>query len=262
MENTTIRIGSCECRSTNLAVKVIRSALRDAFRDGLIHTNPAERVLNLKAEKASVEEGVYHNGTRKAPRTRKFRMAVFNLFWSVPGQRLSDLARLTWRNLDSTSMEIAFITGKTGKRMRIPIADALLAVIGKMPAGDNPDQPLFPKGHAIITKTGRVCSLSNQFYQLMAEVGLVPAREHRKFKNGRAGRRMLNELGFHCLRHTTTSLLKNAGTNSAVAEEFVGHESPAISRRYTHIETDTMRKAVNELPTVRISPKGNDQIFK
>ena len=134
--------------------------------------------------------------------------------------------------------------------MRIPIAEALLDFIARMPAGEHPAQPLFPKAHAIVTKTGRAVTLSNQFYDLMADVGLVEVRKRRRLRNGRSARRNLNELSFHCLRHTTTSLLKNAGTNSAVAEEFVGHDSPAISRLYTHIDADVKRKAINGLPRV------------
>jgi len=41
------------------------------------------------------------------------------------------------------------------------------------------------------------------------------------------------------LRHTATSLLKNAGVPAAVAMDIIGHESEAINRHYTHIETST-----------------------
>jgi len=57
-------------------------------------------------------------------------------------------------------------------------------------------------------------------------------------------------LSFHCLRHTATSLLKNAGVSDAIAMDIIGHESKAISANYTHIETNTKRKALNALPDV------------
>ena len=77
----------------------------------------------------------------------------------------------------------------------------------------------------------------------MADVGLMPARTHRKTGDGRSVKRAQNEISFHCLRHTATSLLKNAGVSDAVAQEFIGHDSPEISRNYTHIETSALRKA-------------------
>jgi len=51
-------------------------------------------------------------------------------------------------------------------------------------------------------------------------------------------------------RHTTTSLLKNAGVSPAIAEEFVGHDSAEMNRVYTHIELDAMKKAAGLLPDV------------
>jgi integrase len=119
-----------------------------------------------------------------------------------------------------------------------------------MPAGENPAQPLFPKAFEVITKNKRTAVLSNQFYNLMAQAGLVEPRSHRSRGIGKSVSRKLNELSFHCLRHTTTSLLKNAGTSSAISEEFVGHDSPAISRLYTHIDKEAMRKAINAVPKI------------
>lgn len=58
------------------------------------------------------------------------------------------------------------------------------------------------------------------------------------------------KVGFHSLRHTTTSLLKNAGVSPAIAEEFVGRDSAEMNRVHTHIELDAMKKAAGLLPDV------------
>ena len=92
--------------------------------------------------------------------------------------------------------------------------------------------------------------LSRQFYDLMAGVGLVKIRTYKKTGMGRSVKRTQNEISFHCLRHTATSLLKNAGVSEAVAQEFIGHDSPAISANYTHIETESLRKAAEILPDI------------
>ena len=47
--------GRVSVSSANHALKIVRSALRDAFRDGSIDTNPAERVRGIKGAKAAVE---------------------------------------------------------------------------------------------------------------------------------------------------------------------------------------------------------------
>jgi hypothetical protein len=51
---------------------------------------------------------------------------------------------------------------------------------------------------------------------------------------GRSGKRVGIELSFHSLRHATVSLLKDAGVPDAVVQALVGHESAAMSHRYTH----------------------------
>ena len=61
---------------------------------------------------------------------------------------------------------------------------------------------------------------------------------------------VVQEISFHALRHTATSLMKNAGVSSAIVQEFTGHDSPAISANYTHIETSALKKAAESLPDV------------
>jgi hypothetical protein len=44
--------------------------------------------------------------------------------------------------------------------------------------------------------------------------------------------------------------LKNAGVNDAVARDIIGHDSPAISAHYTHIDMAAKRKAVAAMANV------------
>jgi hypothetical protein len=39
-----------------------------------------------------------------------------------------------------------------------------------------------------------------------------------------------------------------------VARDIIGHDSPAVSAHYTHIELDTKRAALDKLPDVTTSP--------
>ncbi|HKB89648.1 MAG TPA: tyrosine-type recombinase/integrase, partial [Opitutaceae bacterium] len=67
---------------------------------------------------------------------------------------------------------------------------------------------------------------------------------------GRTAPRQRSEITFHSLRHTATSLLKNAGVSEAVTRDIIGHESAEISRHYTHIDEDTKRVALGKMPDV------------
>jgi integrase len=50
------------------------------------------------------------------------------------------------------------------------------------------------------------------------------------------------------LRHTAVSLLKDAGVPDAVVMALVGHESAAMSSRYTHVGKEALAKAAKTLP--------------
>ena len=112
------------------------------------------------------------------------------------------------------------------------------------------DAPVFPKAAAIAAV--RVGTLSNQFADILSSVGLVAERDHQKAEDGkgRDSERKASKLSFHCLRHTATSLLKNAGVSDVVAREIIGHDSPEISRVYTHIEKPALVDAMQKLPDV------------
>ena len=48
----------------------------------------------------------------------------------------------------------------------------------------------------------------------------------------------------------SNAFLKAAGVTDALAREIIGHESAAISRAYTHLNTEDIRPSINKLPDV------------
>ncbi|MGH7995109.1 MAG: tyrosine-type recombinase/integrase [Opitutaceae bacterium] len=170
------------------------------------------------------------------------------LFGLYTGQRLKDIARLTWQNIDTENKELRFVTAKTGRRMVIPLASPLLAQLQTTPAGDDPSAPLFPEAHAIASRDASDSRLSQQFHAILVAAGMAQPRSKEETGRGRSERRPVSEISFHSLRHTSTSLLKNAGVPEAVAMDIIGHASTAISRHYTHVETAAKRLALEKLP--------------
>jgi integrase len=89
-------------------------------------------------------------------------MAEFGPVWIVFGQRLADIAALTWDNLDLSKNEIRLRTRKTAKRIMVPIAKPLRQHIDSLPAGFQPGTPIHPKAFKIINRHGRSANLSKQ----------------------------------------------------------------------------------------------------
>ncbi|MBE7159224.1 MAG: tyrosine-type recombinase/integrase [Rhodospirillales bacterium] len=87
----------------------------------------------------------------------------------------------------------------------------------------------------------------------MSAVILAAVRSRKSTGAGHSAKRQSSEISFHALRHTATSLLKNTGVSDVVAREFIGHNSAAVSKHYTHIDTDTLRKAADRMPDLGLS---------
>ncbi len=140
-----------------------------------------------------------------------------------------------------------------GRRQILPLAKPRMDWIAESKlSSETPDAPLFPELFGSVERTGKVAWVSNKFYDLMTSASVVPKRDHLKSSEatGREGRRRQSELSFHSLRHTATSMIKNAGVSPAVVQEFVRHESKAASQQYTHIELDALRKAAEAIPQI------------
>jgi len=238
-------------RSTaNLSVKVLRICLGEAVRQGLLAVNPAVRVKLLKSTAESKRRAFTLTEIKRILKACddnvEWRGLV--LFGLYLGQRLGDLARLTWRAVDMENGEIAFSTRKTGRRVVLPLVQPLTDYLASLPVSDNPNAFIFPGA----ASAKRTASLSNQFREILVEAGLVQPlpRGHKSTGKGRSQAREASEISFHSLRHSAVTMLKAAGVSDFIARDIVGHESAAISRQYTHLTTDDQRAAMRRLPDV------------
>ena len=241
--------------TADLSLKVVRIALGSAVKKRLLPLNPA----------ASVEVIGGNSESKRRPFTldeikrilgacgddQEWRGLV--LFGLYIGQRLGDLARLTWRSINLETGEIAFTAGKTGRRIVLPLVQPLIDYLSELPSSDDPDAFIFPR----VGSAKRTSSLSNQFRDILVEAGLVEPRGHEKTKQGRNQARETSEISFHSLRHSAVTMLKAAGVSDFIAREIIGHESAAVSRQYTHLSTQDKRAAMQRLPDITkdLTPK-------
>ena len=240
--------------TANNRLKILRVAFQQAWRDGIIDDNPAAKVPMMKASRCDTERRAFTLPELKkllGAATGEWRGLI--LFGVYTGQRLGDIVRLHWSNVDLQTDTVALTTQKTQRRQILPIAKPLRRWLDEQKdLNEVGNTVIFPSLFAQIVKTGRVGPLSNQFYELLTEAGLVSSRSHKKNadRDGRNGRRTQSNLSFHSLRHTATSLMKNAGVSPAIVQKFVGHDSKAVSQHYTHIELAALRKATEALPEI------------
>jgi integrase len=243
-------------RSTaNLGVKVLRICLGEAVRQGLLAVNPAVRVKLLKSTAEPKRRAFTLSEIKRILKASgdNIEWRGLILFGLYLGQRLGDLAKLTWRAVNFETGEIAFTTRKTGRRIVLPLLQPLSDYLSALSASDNPNAFIFPRA----ASAKRTASLSNQFREILSDAGLVEPRGHKSTGKGRSQARETSEISFHSLRHSAVTMLKAAGVSDFMAREIVGHESTAVPRQYTHLTTDDKRAAMQRLPDVTSALKIN-----
>ena len=236
--------------TANQTVKILRSILEDARRDGYIADNVAKDVRPLKEPESTSKRRPFTLPELRAVLAvadTEWRSMIF--FGLYTGQRLADIAQLRWTNLDLTTKELKLVTGKTGRTVIIPLCEPLFAHILTLTAGDNPAAPIHPRALTHVKDGGIAAGLSRQFGELLASAGLRAATSH-EAREDKTAKRVASEISFHALRHTATSLMKNAGISSAVVQDIIGHDSAEMSRHYTHIESAAKSKALESLPNL------------
>ena len=110
---------------------------------------------------------------------------------------------------------------KSKKLRSVPLNDAALAVlqrVGTRGAYEN----LFPnnKTKRPYTRFGKVWD------RLRVKAGLPHVR-------------------LHDLRHQYASFLVNSGQSLYVVQQILGHSSPIVTQRYTHLSTHALQEAAN-----------------
>jgi integrase len=239
-------------KTVNHEVKFVRMIFRAARRDALVGDDPAEFVDTIRKGKATVRRPFTIPELKAVLSVADDEWRSMVNFGIYTGQRLGDIASLTWQNIDLQRGEIRLETHKTHKTLILPIAAPLRRHIEALPTSDDPAAPLHPRAFAIVTRQGKSGHLSNQFADLLAEAGLRAKKAHRRnpgdSARGRGRGSNTGGLSFHSLRHTTVTIMKEAGIPAAVVMELVGHDSAAMSDHYTHVGAEAMQKAADSLP--------------
>jgi len=161
------------------------------------------------------------------------------------GLRRGDCATLRWAEVDLVRGIIRRVPNKTARRnpkpVLVPVHQTLRAMLTA--AHDDPQRGeyVLPATAALYRDHNTVLGTTIQKHFISCGI--------RTQKPG-AGQRASVEVGFHSLRHSFVSLCRAANAPLSVVESLVGHNSPAMTRHYTHTGEAAALDAVNGLPFV------------
>jgi integrase len=143
--------------------------------------------------------------------------------------RLSEILGLRSQDVDLKN-KVIHLDGKTGKRS-IPMNDVIFETLSAAVEKGKDSELLFPskKGTQLAAYTA-----TSSFARAVADSKLNPPNVDPRHK-----------VVFHTLRHTYCSWLAMEGVPLYVIGEMVGHKSPEMTKRYSHLCPDKRNQTVN-----------------
>jgi len=193
--------------------------------------NPMEKVKLPKADNArdrflTADEA---QTLLAAVKKRSLMWYDISLISLQTGMRLSEITGLRSQDVDLKN-KVIHLDGKTGKRS-IPMNDVIFETISDAAEKRKATELLFPsqKGTQLASYTA-----TSSFARAVADAKLNPPNVDRRHK-----------VVFHTLRHTYCSWLAMEGVPLYVIGEMVGHKSPEMTKRYSHLCPDKRTQTVN-----------------
>ena len=253
------RRGKVSASTANLTRKCLSVFFRRCKATDAIRDNPMDGIKSFKANREELrirrpftlaELGLLY---RHAPDDFWRYMVVAGFF---TGLRLGDLATMPIGAVDFKDRIINILPRKTSKTsgpLHIPIAPPLYAMLKHLRAqrnGAKPTDPFWPDQARRYEEQGSA-AFGYQFYELLlVKAGIVAARPEGSVKKSRTDRRRVNEVSFHCLRHSYVSTLAALGQNQQIVKALAGHSSDQVNDLYTKLPAEVLKPAIALLPDI------------
>lgn len=212
-----------------MVIGTVRSVLRRAVLLRHLDVNPAD-LLTISRTEATKRRSFTADeiGRILAAVDEEWRIAcLFGLYY---GMRLGDA--ISRRHDEIADGVLRFVPQKKSRRGKV-VAVPLIGELANL-QGTGSITPRLAK----VT----VSVASGQFSRILDKAGVVRSRHKARGK----GRRVVDAT-FHSWRHTTNSLLVDAGVDQKVRQMICDHDTVEMSNRYTHASIETMAKALAPL---------------
>lgn len=226
-------------------METLTCAFNRAVENQLIPINPFKGIIPSKRERNDKQERAAFSMEEVNQMIKAFPdewpdMILVCLY--TGGQRLGDIAKLTWEQIDLENGILNMTTEKTKRRMNKPIIGPLRGILEKR-YQNQMNKNVFPIAamrHA--QAGGKSSKLSLEFTSLLRKHGLIGERA---VMDG--DRRQLSEKSFHSLRATAVTVLRLSGVSADLCRFIVGHDSEEIERQYIRPQLSDVVGAMNIL---------------
>ena len=168
------------------------------------------------------------------------------------GMRLKEIVSLTWGDLESDwSFAHVSETSKTGTRPA-PLNDAARKILRRIKLGQEERRRREARMSGAVPPAIRWVFLDEFDQEMTSERARNRISQNACAAMKRAG---VPDGGFHTLRHTAASWMVQRGVDLYIVGQILGHKDPAMTKRYAHVDNETLAGAVATLSTVEIDTK-------
>lgn len=196
----------------------------------IIDLNPMAKVKKLseKNERKRYLEQKEIVKLLNACQQRSYELYLCVLIALLTGARKSEIIKLTWATVDLENKMFYFLDTKNGTDRGTPMHEYIFNELVKY------------------KNQNKVRSLNNDY---------VFKTEDGKPKESLIGKlfpKVVKQCGikdfrFHDLRHTGASWQAMNGISQPITQKILGHKSPAMTNRYSHLRDDSLRPAINQV---------------
>lgn len=224
--------------SVNNTVKALRVVFERAKAEGFCQRNPVDLILR-QHDSAKFREPFSLDDLKRllayiraAGDTEWLTMVLLGL---CTGQRLQDCAKARAEQFGMAGQYRVWnlTQGKTKTTVAIPLVEPLASHISKLLATKTTGY-LAPK--LSVLPSGSTNGLAYQFSRLLDDAKIERIKEAKQ--KGSKGQSRASKT-FHSLRHTTNSLMANAGISQDIRRKILGHTNDATNTAYTHMDIST-----------------------
>ncbi len=220
-KNTGKKDSEINFRSANYEVTIISGLYSFCIERGYVQSNPAAKIKKLN--ELSRLRTLSDDDIQKlvAGATNKLTKDLIS-FLIYTGCRKGEALNLKWEDVDLKNGVIAVKGTKTKYDRYIPVSEPLNKLLTNIEPSDKSPY-IFSNRYGM-----RVKDFKDSFKNACVNAGL---------KN----------LRIHDLRHVFASKMVMNGTSLYITGELLGHRTTQMTKRYSHLVPDTLRKAVNDV---------------
>ena len=149
----------------------------------------------------------------------------------LTGARKSEILKLTWATVDLENKMLYLLKTKNGEDRGEPIHPYLLDELTKF------------------KKQSKVRRLKND-YLFRTSDGKPKETLIGKLFPKVVKKCGIEDFRFHDLRHTHASWQAKSGISQAITQKTLGHKSPAMTNRYSHLRDENLRPTINKVGNV------------